>query len=349
MSTIPVSLAMARWGRKPLFASGAAFGALGGGLATWAIVQGNFPLFCAANMLLGLYQACAQYYRFAATESAADHFKSQAISIVIGGGVVAAVAGPTLAAWARDALAPHTFAGSYLVVLGLAMTSVAVLSGLKFTQIASASSSDLSVSFLSTARNPRFVVAVSNSALGYAVMIFVMTATPLAVVSCGFSVGEAASVIQWHLLSMFVPSFFTGKLIARWGVIKILLTGAVLFAIGSVAALAGTALLHFRLALALNGLAWNFMFVGGTTLLAQRFSSAPAAIRARAQAANEFITFAAVAIGSLLAGALFDNKGWEAVNWVILPFVAVAFGSTLWLWAVERKTSTKTALLGPKS
>jgi MFS family permease len=340
MSTIPVSLAMARRGRKPLFTLGALSGAVGGGLAAWAIAHSSFSWFCVANMFLGIFQACAQYYRFAATESAAAEFKSRAIGMVIGGGVVAAVVGPTLAAWARDALAPHTFAGSYLAVLALSAVSTGVLSRLKLNGAASNLATQASTPLLDIARTPHFIAAVSNSALGYAIMIFVMTATPLAVVDCGLSVGVAASVIQWHLLSMFAPGFFTGRLIARWGVTPVLLLGSALFALGSMVALTGVSLFHFGCALALNGLAWNFMFVGGTTLLTQGFADASAADRARAQAANEFITFAVVAVGSLLAGVVFNSKGWSTVNWLVLPFVVLAVCSTLWLWSAKRGVRT---------
>lgn len=346
LSTIPVSLCMARWGRKPVFAAGALAGALGGGLAAYAIIDGSFAWFCAANMLLGLYQACAQYYRFAAIESAHADYKSRAVGMVIGGGIVAAIVGPTLAAWARDALAPHTFAGSYLAVVGLAGASAYLLSRLSLTQVAPRQDATSSTPLLALARNPSFIAAVSNSALGYAIMIFVMTATPLAVLGCGLSVGAAASVIQWHLLSMFAPGLFTGRLIARWGVAPALLLGAGLFAAGSAVALSGLSLGHFAVALILNGLAWNLMFVGGTTLLAEGFADAPAADRARAQAANEFITFAAVAICSLFAGVLFDSGGWSRVNWVVLPFLGLAAGSTLWLQSIKRRRLAAAHLSG---
>ncbi|MCW8196937.1 MFS transporter [Verminephrobacter aporrectodeae subsp. tuberculatae] len=342
VGTIPVSLAMANRGRRPLFMLGAGAGVLGGALAAWAIADRSFAGFCLANMLLGLFQACAQYYRFAATEAASAALKPRAIGLVIGGGVVAAIVGPTLAAWARDIWAPHTFAGSYLAVMALAGASTLVLSQLNLAPDAAPRAGEASMPLRTLARNPCFIAAVSNSALGYAIMIFVMTATPLAVVACGLSVGEAASVIQWHLLSMFAPGFFTGRLIARWGVTCVLLSGAALFVAGVMLALSGTSLAHFGGALALNGLAWNFMFVGGSTLLTQGLANAGAADRARAQAANEFITFAVVATGSLLAGATFNSQGWNTVNGLVLPFVALAALSTLWLWRTSKPRATAT-------
>lgn len=329
-STIPVSLAMARWGRQPLFMLGAVAGCVGGGLAAWAIVRGSFALFCVAMLFQGLFQASAQYYRFAATEAATADFRPRAIGLVIGGGVLAALLGPTLAAWARDALAPHTFAASYLVVLGLALLSGLVLTRLRLAPQVSTASTAPPTPWLTLMARPQFIVAVSNSAVAYAVMMLVMTATPLAVVGCGLTVGDAATVIQWHLFAMFAPGFFSGKLVARWGVRRVLLLGAALFTLATLPALLGLTRLHFGVALALNGLAWNLMFVGGTSLLTQGFAADAAVDRARAQAAGEFITFAAVACGSLAAGALYSNQGWVVVNLLVLPLLALAVGATLW-------------------
>ena len=325
LSTVPVSLAMARWGRKPLFLLGTLAGAGAGCLAAWAIVHSSFEWFCLANLALGLFQASAQYYRFAATEAASAAYKPRAVGLVIAGGVVAAVVGPTLAAWARDALAPHTFAGSYLAVLALSAGSALVLSRLQLPAVAVAVRSEAATPLGSLLRQRTIVTAVANSALGYATMIFVMTATPLAVLGCGLGVGNAATVIQWHLLGMFAPGFFTGRLIARWGVTPVLLAGSGLFLLGGAVALGSTALPGFVAALLLYGVAWNFSFVGGTTLLMQGLAQASATDRARVQAANEFVTFAAVAVGSLLAGASFEAWGWRAVHALVVPLYALTF------------------------
>ncbi|WP_342618201.1 MFS transporter [Rhodoferax sp. GW822-FHT02A01] len=338
LSTIPVSLSMARWGRKPLFLLGTLAGVTGGCLAAMAIVQSSFLWFCIANLFLGVFQASAQYYRFAATEAASLDFRPKAIGLVIAGGVVATVAGPTLAAWARDALAPHTFAGSYLSVLALSAASALVLSRLQLPRNAPGPAQTASTPLRVFLRNPSFIAAVTNSTLGYATMIFVMTATPLAVLGCGLTVGNAASVIQWHLLAMFAPGFFTGRLIERWGVYSIQLAGGALYVLGGVVALTGTTLSTFVCALALYGVAWNFSFVGGTNLLTQVLAHASAGDRARAQAANEFLTFAAVAIGSLLAGATFDASGWGTVNGLVFPLSAAIVSVTLWSLLKSRRT-----------
>lgn len=329
-STVPASICMARFGRKPIFMLGAAAGAIGGGLSASAIVQGSFERFCVASVFLGMFQACAQYYRFAATESASPATKPRAVAMVISGGVVAAVVGPTLATWAQNVLPPHTFAGSYAIVVVLAVASVLVLAFLESAPTTAVGTTAQAMPLATIVRRPAFVVGVASSALGYAVMVFIMTATPLAMLGCGLEVGDAASVIQWHLLSMFAPGFFTGRLIQRFGSNRMLLFGVGALVAASLIACSGESFAHFAIALALNGLGWNFLYVGGTTLLTSGFDNASAADRARAQAASEFITFAAVAIATLLAGVVFEGQGWTAVNWAVLPFAVVTAGFILW-------------------
>ncbi|MCV2352699.1 MFS transporter [Paucibacter sp. B2R-40] len=348
LSTIPVSMLMLRWGRRLVFMLGSMSGALGGALAAWAIVRNDFLLFCLANLALGLFAASAQYYRFAANEAAPPEYKARAIAWVISGGVLAALVGPTLAAWAREAVPRHSFAGSYLVLLGLALLGSLVLSRLaglgEATAAVRASGAASSTPLSRLLRRPAFLVAAANSALAAGMMMFVMTSSPLAVVGCGLPVTVAASVIQWHLLAMYVPGFFSGRLIARFGVTPILGLGAALFGLGSAVALAGVTPLHFGLALMLNGLAWNFMFVGGSTLLTQSFADDIPADRARVQAANEFITAAVAAGGSLLAGVVFNGWGWPAVQWGVLPLQCLAAAATLSWAAAQRRLVNQTAV-----
>ncbi|MEJ6006159.1 MFS transporter [Paucibacter sp. AS339] len=342
LSTIPVSLLMLRWGRRLVFMGGSLAGAVGGALAAWAIVRNDFLLFCLANLGLGLFAASAQYYRFAANEVAPTEHKARAIAWVISGGVLAAVAGPTLAAWAREAVPRHSFAGSYLVLMGLALLSGLLLSRLAIAkpkapagpQLAAIDKTPLGTLL----RRPVFITAAGHSALAAGLMMFVMTSTPLAVLGCGLAVEQAASVIQWHLLAMFAPGFFSGRLIARWGVLRVLWLGAALFGAGSLLALSGLSLPHFGLALVLNGAAWHCMFVGASTLLTQGFAADSPADRARAQAANEFITASVAASGSLLAGWVFDRYGWATVQAAIWPGLLTA--ATLAAWFSARAGST---------
>lgn len=339
LSTIPVSLLMLRWGRRRVFMLGSLGGAVGGGLAAWAIVRNDFLLFCTANLALGLFAASAQYYRFAANEAAPAEYKARAIAWVISGGVLAALIGPTLAAWAREAVPRHGFAGSYLVLLGLALLGAAVLGRLASPGQSNQAVRDGMVSSTPLRRllgRPAFLLAASNSAMAAGLMMLVMTASPLAVVGCGLPVTLAATVIQWHLLAMYAPGFFSGRLIAGWGVMRVLRLGAALFGLGSALALSGQSPVHFGLALMLNGLAWNLMFVGGSSLLTQSFAADSPADRARAQAANEFITAAAAASAALLAGVVFNAWGWSAIQWAVLPLLA---GLLLCNWRWRRQAS----------
>jgi MFS family permease len=348
LSTIPASLLILRWGRRTVFMLGSLSGAAGGVLAAWAIVRNDFLLFCVANLALGGFAASAQYYRFAANEAAPADYKACAIAWVISGGVLAALVGPTLAAWAREAVPRHNFAGSYLVLMALALLGALVLSRLAGQSHASATVSTATVQKTPLGlllRRPTFLVAVTNSALAAGMMMFVMTSSPLAVVSCGLPVAVAASVIQWHLLAMYVPGFFSGRLIARVGVAPVMGLGAVLFGLGSAVGLVGLTPWHFGLALMLNGTAWNFMFVGASTLLTQGFTAESPADRARVQAANEFITAGVAATGALLAGVVFNAWGWSAIQWGLLPLLLLVAGST-WRWA-DRGTDTALAENNP--
>ena len=340
ISTLSVARAMSLHGRRPLFVAGSLCGAVGGGMAALAIVQGSFAMFCLANMLLGAFQACAQYYRFAVSEVVPADLRSRAIGHVVGAGLVAAIAGPTLATWARDAVAPHTFAGSYLAVLVLALLSIGVLWHLRLDKPVAVHRTRQLAAVWRLIRLPGYRVAAANAAIGYTVMIFVMTATPLAVVDCGLSISSAGSVIQWHLLSMFAPGLFSGKLIARWGSSRVMLLGATLFAAGCGVALTGTSLAAFGIALALNGLAWNFMYVGATHALTQALEHQHPQDRALGQSMSEFFTFSLVALGSLLAGAVFNAFGWSHVNAVTLPLLGVGVLLTLWGVKSRKRGST---------
>ncbi len=324
LSTLGVSHAMTRYGRRPVFVMGALCGAVGGAIAAWAIVHGSFWGFCAANMLFGAFQACAQYYRFAVTEVVTTSQRARALGYVTAAGLVAAVVGPSLATWVKDALAPHTFAGSYLAVLALALVSMAVLGRL---QLAIPVAQRRALSFLGVRRVlglPGYGVASLSAATGYAVMIFVMTATPLAVVGCGLSVGAAGSVIQWHLVSMFAPGFFSGGWIARFGSTRVIQAGIALFGLACAVALTDQSLPNFGIALVLNGVAWHLMYVGATHALVVALDNQSAENKALGQSISEFLTFSMVAAGSLLAGAVFNGWGWGSINITVLAVLALA-------------------------
>ncbi|HVL77485.1 MAG TPA: MFS transporter [Noviherbaspirillum sp.] len=317
---IPAALLMRRYGRKAGFITGAVFGSIAGLLAASAVVAGSFWVFVAANMLVGAYQAFAQYYRFAAADAASADFKSRAVSWVIAGGVVAAVAGPNIARF-TEGIGPAPFAASFLAMTALGLAAIAIISRLSLAREAAADSAGVAERPLrEIARQPVFLTAVAISAVGFAVMIMVMTATPLAMRHHGHDTGSAATVIQWHVLGMFVPSFFTGNLIRRFGVLRIASAGALIIIAHIGIALSGAAFLHFLSGLILLGIGWNFLFIAGTTLLTDAYRPSE---RFKAQATHDFVMFGAVATASFSSGALLDAFGWTAVNLAALPFLVL--------------------------
>lgn len=335
---IPASLLMQRFGRKAGFLLGTALGCAAGVLAASAIVLRRFDLFVLANMLVGAYQGFAQYYRFAAADAASADFKSRAISWVVAGGVVAALAGPNLARITQD-LGPAPFAASYLALFAISVLALLVVSRIAIPPMAAAQAQGSARPLLEIMRQPVFLTAVVASSVGYAVMVMVMTATPLAMQICGQSLGASTTVIQWHVLGMFVPSFFTGNLIHRYGVLRIMGLGIALLAGHVAIALSGVEFLHFLSGLILLGVGWNFLFVGGTTLLTESYRPSE---RAKTQAAHDFLMFGAVSLGSFSAGGLLNTGGWESVNFTVLPFLIGAAAMVLWLGKLR-------ARLGPAS
>lgn len=327
LSTVPMSMLMKRIGRRLGFMIGATSGAGAGAFAAYAITQGSFWLFCTALFFMGIYQATTQYYRFAAVESAPSDFVSRAVSLVLLGGVISALVGPTLAVASRDLLAPVQFAGAFAVAAGVSVLALIPIAFLRIPRPSEEISAEGARPLGQIMRQPAFVAAVLNAATSYGLMILVMTATPLAMTACAFPITDTGSVIQWHVLAMFVPSFFTGTLIHRFGVLKILYSGMALFALSAAFATTGIALLNFGGALILLGVAWNFLFVGGTTLLTEAYRPNE---KAKTQGVNEFIVFAAAATGSFSSGGLLNVSGWDAVNYGMAPFLAATLMATLW-------------------
>ncbi len=328
LTTFPASLAMKHMGRRAGFGIGALCGIAGGGLSAQAIVMGSFALFCGASLLLGIAAGCAFFYRFAAADTASPDFKSRAISLVMGGGVIAAFLGPELAIWSRDLLAPVTFAGGYLAIAALALITLLIL---QFIEIPKPSGEERHGSgrpMLEIVRQPAFVVAVLCAMVAYGAMSLVMVSTPLAVLACDHSFETAAFVIQWHVVAMYGPSFVTGHAIRRFGVLPILLLGVVLV-LGCVAVnLSGVEAWRFWAALVFLGLGWNLMFVGGTTLLTETYRPSE---KAKTQALNDFLVFGTVAASALASGRVFEAFGWQTVNLgVVAPLLLVGL-AVLWL------------------
>jgi predicted MFS family arabinose efflux permease len=307
-------------------------------ISVWSIFHQSFWGFCCGTATVGVFQAFAGYYRLAAADAVGLAEKSRAISTVMTGGVIAAIAGPAIAAWSKDLLSPILFAGSYLVVTVFGLVSVALLA-LLFRDAPSAAATGPGNApaprpLGQIVRQPIFAAALANNMIGYAVMMFIMTATPIAAVACRHSIDDGANIIQWHLVGMFAPAFFTGRVIERYGPATVLITGALLCASCAGIALAATDLVNFYLALLALGIGWNFMYVGGTTLLSRSYTPAE---RAKTQATSEFSTFGATALASLSAGQLLTRYGWAVINAAILPLLALAAGITLWWAFTERR------------
>lgn len=339
------SLLMQRIGRRNGFALGALAGAAGGGISVWAVFHSDFWAFCAGTALVGVFQAFAQYYRLAAADAVEPAAKTRAISVVMAGGVIAAIAGPALANASRDLFAPVTFAGAYLMVALLALLSAALLWAFYRDIDAPVHAGDTQAGLPArplreVARQPIFVAALANNVVGSVSMMFIMTAAPLAAVACSHTIGDGAGIMQWHLVGMYAPALFAGSLIQRFGLARILWAGMLLNIASALIAMGSPSLPAFYAALFCLGVGWNFMFVGGTTLLAQSYRPAE---RARAQGAAEMLRYAATALATLAAGPALDTFGWEALNAAMLP-VVLAAGLMTWYWA--RGAARQAAMAG---
>lgn len=333
ITTIPASLLMGRYGRRAGFALGALFGAAGGSLAVAGLIQGSFWLFCLAHVFYGVNMGFAQFYRFAAADAASAEFKSRAISYVLTGGVIAAIAGPNLVSFTKDSYAGGAFVASYAAIVLLCAVAAALITLLRIPPPAQEKVNEPARPLSEIMRQPVFIVALVGAAVGYGVMNLAMTATPLAMAGHHHSIGETATVIQWHVLGMFVPSFFTGALIARIGAPKIMLAGVGLLVCHVALALSGNEFLYYLSALTLLGVGWNFSYIGGTTLLTDAYRPSE---KAMVQGVNDFTVFGTVVVTSLISGALLHGVGWVGVNLFAVPFLLLA-GIALILFLLRRR------------
>jgi len=334
LSALPVSLLMKRIGRRAGFVTGALCAILGSVLSAWGVYARSFWLLCAGVLVLGVYFAAAQYYRFAAADSVPADFKSQAISLVLAGGIVGGFIGPETSKLTNDIVAGHAYVGAYVSLIAFAALSMLLLNWLDIPPLSESERKDAGRPIATVARQPAFIVAVLCGMVGYGVMNLLMTATPLAMMDTHHPFSDAAFVIQWHLVAMFAPSFATGALIQRFGLAPVMLAG-VGFNIACIAiALSGVDVMHFWLALVLLGIGWNFMFVGATTLLTESHTPAE---RAKVQGVNDAAIFITMVISSLSSGALFTYQGWQTMNVWAVPFLALAGAGIVWLAASRRQ------------
>ena len=339
LSTIPASLLMARIGRRAGFTFGQLIGITGALLATWSIIESHFWLFTLASGLLGAHNAFWQYLRFAAAEVATDNFRPRAISYVLAGGVLAAVLGPQLAKWNIDLFAPHTFAGAYFMVCVLSAMTILFLQMIRIPKPAIRAFNSSGRCLRIIIMQPKFLIAVSSSAIGYGIMNFLMTSTPLAMQYCGFSFDKSVTVIQLHVVGMFLPSFITGTFINRFGVERVILCGVCILGLCIAVNLYDQKFFNFWLGLILLGIGWNFMFIGGTSLLTETYKLKE---RAKTQASHDFIVFGAVALTAFFSGALHEAFGWSFLNIAaIFPLILVFFASFWYCLSVKKISLAK--------
>ncbi len=327
LGALPAGWLGRRIGQKYAFMTGSLITALGGAFACAALFQGSFWLFVSALLFMGAGGSFTQQYRFAAADNSPQHFKAQAISWVLGGGIVSAILGPQSVILTKDMFLPVQFAGSYGVITLFGLLGFAILATLKIKPIAPVEKGTV----VDTGRplkeiicQPNFIVALLCSVCTYSLMSFVMTGAPLAMVGCGFSVTDATLGIQWHVLAMFAPSFFTGKLITRFGKETIVATGLLILISCAVVALSGIALWQFWLALILLGLGWNFGFIGATAMVTDCYRPEE---KGKVQGFHDFVLFSSVALSSLFSGKVLITWGWNTVNLAILPVTGVCLAA----------------------
>ncbi|SDN86586.1 Predicted arabinose efflux permease, MFS family [Lutimaribacter pacificus] len=334
MAATPVSHLMQKYGRRAGFWVGTGCGALGGGISAYGLYLNSFPVFLAGSLFTGVYMSAQGFYRFAAADTASDEFRPKAISYVMAGGLASAIIGPQLVKVTSQAMV-IPFLGTYLTVIAVNVIGSVLFLFLDIPKppvpSADAPRGRTRWELITT---PVIAVAVICAMVSYALMNLVMTSTPLAVVGCGFEEGDAADIVTAHVLAMYVPSFFTGHLIARFGVTKVVATGLTILAAAGVVALQGVELENFFIALILLGVGWNFGFIGATTMLA---GAHEAHERGRMQGMNDLIVFGGVTFASLSSGGLMNCsggspvEGWASVNLAMAPFLVLAGGALIWL------------------
>lgn len=336
--TLPTGWLARRYGRRLAFIAGSGAGCLAGLIGAAALLLGSFPLYCLATFLAGLYGAVVQSFRFAAADGASAGFRPRALSWVMAGGVFSGVLGPQLVTWTMDLWQPYLFAASYLTQAAVALVAMAVLSGVDLPKPLKAETG-AGRPLAEIARQPRFVVAVLCGVITYCLMNLVMTSAPLAMRLCGLPLSASNAAIQWHVVAMYGPSFFTGTLIARFGAPRIVAVGLTLLAAAAAVGLSGITVPHFMLGLVLLGLGWNFGFVGASSLVLE--SHRPEE-RTRVQSLNDFLVFGTMAIGSFSSGRLLLVYGWASVNWVVLPPVAAGLIALAASGTIRRRTLART-------
>jgi MFS family permease len=316
LSTIPASFLMQRHGRKAVFMLGAATAVVGSAIGAWAIIGANFWLFCFSILAFGVFQATANFYSFAASESAQPEDKSIAISWVLTGGVLAAILGTKVVAMTADIWTPFTYAGTYVAAAIFSAANLLIVATTHLPTLKKEEIAGPQRNWGELLRQPNLVVAMMAAAVSYGLMSFMMTAGPVAMTICGFDHAASSDVLRWHVLGMFVPSFFTGSLIKRFGVSLITAIGMVILVAAAVAGLLGIHFSNFASALILLGIGWNFGFIGGTTMLTECYRPSE---RAKVQGFNNFLVSGLQTLASFSSGGVLAMWGWNAVAMLVIP------------------------------
>lgn len=338
ISTIPMSFLMKQFGRRAGFTAGALCAVVGSLVCAAAVYTGDFWMLCGGVLVLGIYFAAGQYYRFAAADAADVDFKSRAISLVLAGGIVGGFIGPETSKLTVDLVAETRYVGPYFSLVVYAVLAVLLLRWLDIPRPSESERKATGRPLAVIARQPAFIVALVCATVSYGVMNLLMAATPLAMLACQHPFGDAAFVIQWHIVGMFAPSFFTGALIWRFGLTRVMLTGVALNLVCVAIAVSGVEVMHFWLSMLLLGIGWNFLFVGATSLLTEAHTPAE---RAKVQGVNDAAIFLTLVASSLASGALFSFQGWQVMNYYAVPVLLFAGAGILWL--ATRRRSAKLA------
>lgn len=338
LGTIPAALLMRRVGRRSGFLSGTTIAIFGSLIAGYAVIAGSFAIFALGLMTVGFSGAFAQQYRFAAADAGSPAFRARAISWVLTGGIAAAVIGPQTVILTRNLLTPIPFAGSFFAIGVIAVVAMAILSQLAGEAREPPPTTERAPGrpLREIVRQPRFIVAIVCSMGSYGLMSLLMTAAPLAIVGCGLGQNNAALGIQWHVMAMFGPSYFTGRLIARYGKEPVIATGMLMLTLCAATAIAGIDLANFWIALILLGAGWNFGFIGATAMLTETYRPEE---KNTVQGLNDFLVFGSVAFASLSSGRLYATAGWERLNFYAFPVIAVCLVALSVAFVLRRRAS----------
>ncbi|MBN8954219.1 MULTISPECIES: MFS transporter [unclassified Rhizobium] len=329
LGTLPAAYVMRRLGRRNGYLIGTTIGMISGLVAAIGIILSSFVVFCLGTCMAGLYSSYVQSYRFAAADNAPGSEAQKAIARVMVGGLVAAVIGPQLVIWTRDAVPGTAFAGSFISQGLLAALAFPVLWNLRAFSVTKAQGTAAAAErpLMQILTSPRYLLAIATGVVSYGLMTFVMTASPVAMVGHGHSIDQAALGIQWHILAMYGPSFITGRLMVRFGKERVAAVGLLLIASAAAVALSGFDIGHFWVALVLLGIGWNFGFIGATSMVGDCHTTAE---RSKVQGANDFLVFGTVACASFFSGSLLHSSGWETINWIVLPACALVLVPLVW-------------------